>query len=177
MQQNAVDSAARVSTPIYFPVSKLKLVVMSLCSFGLYEVYWFYQNWKLIRDQTGRKLSPFWRAVFAPVSAYWFFKSVQESASRRQIATGINPGWLAVAYFALTAAWRLPDLFWLISFLTFLPLLWVQAVVDDVNWKVAASAELNARFSWQNILIIVIGGILLILTVIAAFMPEAFIPA
>jgi len=24
---------------------------MSLCTFGLYEYYWFYNNWKLVRDR------------------------------------------------------------------------------------------------------------------------------
>jgi hypothetical protein len=37
--------AQRMSRPIYFPVSTLKLVVLATCTFGLYEIYWFYRHW------------------------------------------------------------------------------------------------------------------------------------
>jgi hypothetical protein len=36
---------AFVSPPMYFPVSRLKLAVMSTCTLGIYELYWFYKNW------------------------------------------------------------------------------------------------------------------------------------
>jgi len=29
--------------PIFFPVSRLKLVIMSTVTFGIYELYWFYK--------------------------------------------------------------------------------------------------------------------------------------
>lgn len=34
--------------PYYVAVSSTKLVVMSLCTFSLYELYWFYENWVLV---------------------------------------------------------------------------------------------------------------------------------
>ena len=37
--------------PHFFPVSGLKLVVMSTVTFGLYEIYWFYQNWWLVKQR------------------------------------------------------------------------------------------------------------------------------
>ncbi len=46
-----VPAAATGDTPIFFPASRTKLLVMSLCTFGLYEYYWFYKNWKLVRDR------------------------------------------------------------------------------------------------------------------------------
>jgi hypothetical protein len=34
---------------MFFPVSLFKLTVMSLFTLGLYEIYWFYRNWQLIK--------------------------------------------------------------------------------------------------------------------------------
>lgn len=50
--------------PVLFPVSPLKLVVMSTVTLGIYEIYWFYKNWKLVKQQTDRDIMPFWRAFF-----------------------------------------------------------------------------------------------------------------
>ena len=55
------------SQPMFFPVSRLKLLVMSLVTFGLYEVFWFYKNWQLFKAATVRDISPFWRTVFSGV--------------------------------------------------------------------------------------------------------------
>ena len=123
--------------PLYFPVSKLKLILMSLCTLGLYELYWFYKNWKLIRTRTGQNLSPFWRAFFSFIFGYQLFKDIQVSADSNGCKSSINPGWLFICYLALNATWSLPDPFSIISLLTFLPLLSAQGVINDLNLKTA----------------------------------------
>ena len=42
--------------PLFFTTSPLKLIVMSICTMGIYDLYWFYKNWKLVRERTGQKL-------------------------------------------------------------------------------------------------------------------------
>lgn len=173
MQQNPPEVTTSESTPFYFAVSKPKLVVMSLCTFGIYEIFWFYKNWELIKNRTGQHISPFWRAIFGPFFCYWLFGSVHESANSHSVRSNIRPGWFAIGYVALAGvSWRLPDPFWLIAFLSFLPLLLVQGVVSTINAKVAPVAELNEKFSWKNIIAIIVGGILLILTVLGTLVPE-----
>ena len=39
------------NTPLYFPVSNTKLVLLSVCTLGLYEFYWFYKNWALVKER------------------------------------------------------------------------------------------------------------------------------
>jgi transglutaminase-like putative cysteine protease len=53
----------------YFPVSLPRLFALSIATFGLYQLYWFYQGWKYIRNRDGSMIMPFWRAVFTPI---WF---------------------------------------------------------------------------------------------------------
>ncbi len=160
------------SAPVYFSVSKQKLIVLSLCSLGLYEVYWFYKNWGLVRHRTGQEISPFWRAIFAPLFCYSLFKSVKQSADSHGNPSEISPGWLAFAYIAITITWRLPDPVWLVSLFTFLPLLAVQGVINSINLKNAPTADLNDHYTGKNIVVIVFGGLLLILGVLGTVVPE-----
>ncbi|MDR2837380.1 MAG: hypothetical protein LBV49_02235 [Azonexus sp.] len=39
-----VQPLADSGAPPFFPVSVPKLAVLSICSFGLYELFWFYQK-------------------------------------------------------------------------------------------------------------------------------------
>jgi len=160
--------------PLYFPVSKLKLILMSLCTLGLYEFYWFYKNWKLIKTRTGQNLSPFWRAFFSIIFGYQLFKHIQVSADSNDCKSSINPGWLFIGYIALNTTWRLPDPFFIISLLTFLPLLSVQGVINDLNLKTAPRADRNNNFSVTNFVVIIIGGLLVILSVVGSLIPSSF---
>ena len=71
---------------LFFPVSPLKLIVLSVCTFGFYEFYWFYRNWCLIKEREDslsmrigfRSLNmwPFWRALFSVLFCYSCFGNV-----------------------------------------------------------------------------------------------------
>ncbi|HEY8086152.1 MAG TPA: hypothetical protein VIE69_11195, partial [Methylophilaceae bacterium] len=79
-----VESAAVKSTvaPQYFTVSTRKLILMCLCTFSLYEIYWFYKNWTAIKQHyKGSKIMPAARSLFAPIWAYSCFKQIKNSAA------------------------------------------------------------------------------------------------
>lgn len=167
-----VNPAPAQKDPIYFPVSAAKFIALSLCSLGIYEFYWFYRHWKLERARTGQSLSPFWRAVFAPLFAYSLFTRIKEVGEGSSVPVGYSPGLLAAGYFALMGSWRLPDPFWLISLFTFLPLLPIRVAVATINLKHAPNSGTNARFSGRNIILVVAGGLLLALVILGTFLPE-----
>jgi hypothetical protein len=54
-----VSVVAPEGIPLFFPVSVFKLLVLLFCTLGMYEYYWFYMNWKLVRDRTHEDISPF----------------------------------------------------------------------------------------------------------------------
>jgi hypothetical protein len=172
MKQETPQVMTDRPSALYFSVSKTKLIVMSMFSWGIYEFYWFYKNWKLIKESTGQDIRPFWRTFFAPFYCYSLFKSVKQSADSHGILSEISPGWLTAAYIGIYVTHKFPDPIWLISFLSFLPLLPVQGVINQLNSKVALEYELNDHFSWKNIVVIILGGILLILLLTDIFIPE-----
>jgi hypothetical protein len=55
--------------PVFFPVSILKLVLLSLCSFGLYQFYWFYKNWQYVKEHERAHMRVAWRVL---ASHAWF---------------------------------------------------------------------------------------------------------
>ena len=139
-------------------VSTTKLVVLSLVTFGLYEIYWFYRNWKLMRDRQGEAVSPFWRAVFSPLTAYSLFERIKGIEG-----PGREAGWgasgLAVAYLLTISAWRLPDPWWLVSLLSFVVLIPVQGTINEV--AVERGLQVDRSFSGWNVMALVVGGVLL----------------
>jgi hypothetical protein len=165
----AADSG---STPMYFPVSTLKLVVMSTCTFGIYELYWFYKNWSLIREREKVEMMPFWRACFAHFFCYSLFKKIQGNADSQGLQTSIEPGPLAAGWIVFTFLSKLPDPYWLISFFAVAFLVPVQSAVNQVNAIANPNHDRNRAFSKLNIVGVVIGGLLLALVLAGTFLPD-----
>ena len=117
----------------WFPVSLLKLSVMSICTFGLYELYWFYENWKLIKQRRRSDILPFWRAFFAYFFCYQCFDEIREEARKLGLTPLPPAGPLAAGWIITTLLWRLPDPYWLVTFLSFVFILPVQAVANRIN--------------------------------------------
>ncbi|MGD0651193.1 MAG: hypothetical protein ABSA97_08660 [Verrucomicrobiia bacterium] len=158
--------------PIFFPVTPLKLVAMSIVTFGIYEIYWFYKNWKLIKQRTDRNIIPFWRAFFAVIFCYPCFEEIQQVAKSRGVSFPSSPGFFAVVWIALTLTWRLPDPYGLVYWLTPLVLVPIQKVINDLNAGVAPNHNPNARFSGWNITGTIIGGILFVLSIVGTVIPQ-----
>ena len=156
----------------FFTTSTLKLAVMSTCTLGIYELYWFYKNWVLIKERTGDSIMPFWRAFFAPLWAYSCFKEIKTSANLNNVHETLSIGLLAIVYFILQASWRLPDPYWLVSYISFAFLIPVNSVALEINRKMSANFKNNDSFSGWNWVGIILGGMVFILGLIGTFMPE-----
>jgi hypothetical protein len=165
-------NATAEQRPYFFSPSTLKFVLMSVCTFGIYELYWFYKNWVLIKERTNQDLMPFWRAFFAPLWAYSCFKHFKIAAEDRGISAPPSIGFLAVVYFVLHAFWRLPDPYWLISILSFAPLIPANAIALAINQNIGARNYGNSTFSTWNWVGLIGGGLLVVLAIIGTFLPE-----
>lgn len=114
------DQSHNDVVPQFFAMSPVKFIAMSLCTFGIYEVYWSYKNWKVIKDRDQSEILPFWRAVFYALWHYSLLTELNKTLESRALSSGGYRGLLAASVLILNATWRLPDPFWLVSFLTFL---------------------------------------------------------
>ena len=159
--------------PKYFAVSLLKLVVMSICTLGAYELYWFYKNWVLIKERESLDIMPFWRTFFAYFFCYSLFKRVQVSAAAIPLEKSMSPGLLATGWIISTLLWNLPDPFWLVTYIAIIFLLPVQAIANDINEFVAPGHDKNDKFSGWNVFGIVVGGLIFLLTLWGTLLPLA----
>jgi hypothetical protein len=156
----------------HFPVSLLKLAVMSICTFGIYEVYWFYKNWNLIKQRERTDIAPFWRAVFGFFFCYQCFSRVREHAKSLGLHQSVSAGHLATGWIITSALWMLPDPYWLLSALAFIFILPVQALANRINSTITPHHDPNRRFTVWNLVGVVVGAIYLILAIIVTFQPH-----
>jgi len=156
----------------YFAVGIFKLATLSIASFGLYLLFWFYQHWRCEYTRTGESLNPVARAFFSPIFAYSLFSRVKAQLTSEEQEDLASPAFLATAYFLLIVAGRLPDPYWLLAFLAFLPLLPVQIAINRLNQRCAPGAPLNDRFTKANIALIVLGAFVLGLMLLGLFVQE-----
>lgn len=166
-----MQESESVRLPIYFPVSITKFLVMHFCTLGAYQFYWFYENWKIIRERERTAISPFWRTFFAFIFCYPLFETIRNRSASRSMPQLASPHVLATLWILLSMLWILPDPYWILSFLSIGLLVPIQQMANGINESLAPNADRNDRFTAWNTLAIVIGGPLFVIGAIAAFLP------
>lgn len=158
-------------TPLYFSVSPLKLGVMSIFTFGIYQVYWFYKNWIIIKERENSDIIPFARTIFTYIFCYSLFKRVQDSAAAISLKKPMSPGLEAAGWIIITTLLllELPYPYSLIFLFSFIFLLPVQRVVNDINDSVAPGHDKNDKFTVMNISVIAFGAMSIAIGVAARF--------
>jgi hypothetical protein len=164
-----VAPSASDATPIYFPVSLTKFVVMHFCTVGMYQLFWFYENWKLILERERSDASPFWKTFFMFIYCYALFEKVRSSAVSLKTGHSISVHVLATGWLLLSSLWLLPDPYGLVALLSIVFLIPVQQAATRVNESLVPGHDRNERFTALNIVAVVIGGLLLVSVVIGAF--------
>ncbi|MDP2396488.1 MAG: DUF4234 domain-containing protein [bacterium] len=46
-----------------------KFILLSVITFGIYELVWFYRNWKFLKSEQNLKITPLLRTIFASIFA------------------------------------------------------------------------------------------------------------
>ncbi len=67
-----IDSSSRLeySDEVYYPVSRRKILLLSLATGGIYTSYWIYRNWKYVQQTEQLGIMPIARGIF---SAFWYY--------------------------------------------------------------------------------------------------------
>jgi hypothetical protein len=167
-----VSSSNTDLQPLFFPVSLFKLLVLSFATLGIYECYWFYKNWKMIKARQQTDIKPFWRAFFLVIYCHPCFKEIQRESDAHFNETSPSLTLLTIFYIILKVCWRLPSPYWDICFFSSLLLLPLQKMVNRLNADVAPDHDPNSRFSGWEITLAIIGGIVFMLGIIGSFVDK-----
>ncbi|MGB5411773.1 MAG: hypothetical protein WBN09_09615 [Woeseiaceae bacterium] len=154
-------------TPEYYAVGPMKFVAMSTCTFGLYDVYWSYKNWKFVKARDGSDLWPWARALFYGIWHYSLLTRLNESLNSATLKSGLIRGLLAAMLLIVNALWKLPDPYWLLCFLTplaFLPALKAVPAAQDGN----PVQEHISSFHPSNLVAYLLGGPMFVLVALSA---------
>jgi len=176
------------ATSRYFVVAPRKLVVMYIGTFGLYQIYWMYQQWAHFKRATKGSEWPVARSIFSLFFYHSLFREVAYSLSRRETGYSWRPellasGIVAVLLFSsicgrLSEVDGMPAVLAFESFLT-LPLLAYlhQRVQRAINAACGdADGEGNASFNAGNIFWLLLGALLWLLVGLGALIIIGVIP-
>jgi len=149
----------------FFPVSTGKFVILSIVTFSIYPVFWFYQNWKRIGHATRseRRIGPLLRTTLAPLWATRLLRIIKERAEADAIAVTWSPLALGIAFIILSLSAFLPKPWWLISIGLFAPLLPPLQTCQRVNAAAGNPEGLNDAYSAGNVATIIIGALFWVL--------------
>jgi len=141
-----------------FSVSTQKLVVMWVLTMGLYEIYWFYRNWRAIKIQEDKKLSPFWRAILSVFYCYSLFKRIIRSANEKGHKSKNTPGALTLAYiFFIIISSKAPSPYHLIGNLTIIPIFYVNNAIRFNNLSINPQYQERQRLTMGEVWFIIFG--------------------
>ncbi len=169
---NDATSAAENTDGVkqYFTASNQKLVLMCVCTFSLYEIYWFYKNWTAIKQHyAGSKIMPAARSLFSPIWAYSCFKEIKRSVASIETYNDLPIGNLAIAFFMLNLCSGLPDPFSLLSVLTFWPVMIVNNAALAVNARNNRDFKHNDEITRNNKIVIAIGAFFWLFVIVGMF--------
>jgi len=158
----ALDESNGGAEPVYFSVGLLKLAVMCVFTFGLYEFYWFYRQWEAVRRGHALRLNAPLRAVCFPLTSYALFQQIAHESRRLQIPCAIQPLPLALGVLVIASLLRMPDPYWMLSLLGFLPLIPIQSAINEIHERLSPNAPRNTGYSTLNLITIVPGMLILV---------------
>jgi len=165
----AFGAAPQPAAP-WFRVGTAKLLLMCVVTFGIYEIYWFYQQWRHVQRR-GERVHPALRTLFAGLFCYALFRRVSQDATARGVAGAPSAVGCAVAFIALAITVKLPDPWSTLSLLQLLPLALVQRAASAAALAAVPGADPNTRLTPINWVGIAFGVMILLLTAMAATLP------
>src|SRR5688572_7674040 len=173
-----VASGAAAAKPIFFAVSRQKLIVLLILTLTLYQLVWFYKNWALVRER-GESVWPLPRTLFGVLFCYSLFERVRERGAAHGVR--LDAGLLAAGFIFFSVAGNLLDRLGdslsvngigiLLQYVSAFFLVPVQSAIDAINRAEVPDHDPNDRFTALNWLWIVFGALLIGLVALGLSLP------
>ena len=99
------DTQVATEGSLFLHIPGWRLVALSILSFGTYEAYWIYKNWRYAKERHGLKISPFWRGIWGILFCYGILKQIHQDREARTVALpSFSPGALSAGFVILAIA-------------------------------------------------------------------------
>jgi hypothetical protein len=164
------------SAPEFFSVSPFKFGVMATCTLGLYELYWFYKNWKLVKVREGSKIIPLLRGAFSFIFCFALISKIRDRGALSDLKLTFGPESLKLKYdypaWVLCSAWIGASVMlyssrpiWVISIFAWIYLLPAVRLANTISKLASSDHDENSLFSAWNWLAIVVGGACVVINI------------
>lgn len=158
--------------------SEWTFLLYSLLTFGMYQIYWGWKQWEIVKRVNRLRITPTIRGIFIPLTSFSLFSKILDMAKRSGYRGSYNPGLLATGFFILniinnkldTDSFSLAAALGVIIFFISLTATVVTPVIHAMNYFITHTDEdpdlLDVK---PNYGLIVALSILFIIVVYAAF--------
>ena len=154
-------------------ISLNKFILLSIISFGLYEIWWIYKAWDFFNEKEKLNINPAARTIFSIIFLIPLFNKILCFAKEKGYSENYSSILLFVGFFVVNFLAYLPDLFWLIAILTFVFLILPFRALNfakrnSTDFIVTEQTSYNGR----QIALIVIGGFFWTLVLLGLAVPN-----
>ena len=148
---------------------------MSFCTMGMYELFWMYKNWVLIKDREKTEIMPVLRTIFSVFFIFSLFCKIREKANSENIKNDLKAGLLAISWIIVMYLYKMPDPYWILSTFTFLFIIPVQMLAIRINDTLTPGHDKDEKFSpWNIAAIIILGSLVTFLMINTILYPEPY---
>lgn len=135
----------------------IQFLILSILSMGLYSIWWMYKSWRFFKEKDNLDIYPAARAIFNVFFLYSLMVRTQNYASKNNYTVSYSASPLIISYILLNILSRLPDPYWMISFLSILTLIpsfmaLNFAQTNDDTYHIVEQKGLNDR---QKVIVLV----------------------
>lgn len=144
-----------------------KFVLLSILSLGVYQLYWFYTNWKNIKNAFAeyKDISPILRTLGAfliPIfGLYWFYKQFniiqQKSRNIHPELIEIVSILIIIAYICIGLLMNLKSPYCYLGIMYFIPFVYIQKELNNVWTKYETKETKIKKITIPEFLIIILG--------------------
>lgn len=124
------------TTPIY------KIVILSILTFGFYDIVLLYNYWKVFNKKFGYAISPSCRAIFCGIYCFSLFPKLNKYIKTFNIPS-FPPILLAIFFIFLSALYRLPNPYSILNSFTFVIFIIIQNRLNFINEQHFPNAKQN----------------------------------
>lgn len=157
-------SARETVAARYYAPSTLKVALLAVATLGIYQTYWLYRQWKVVRTQRGQDLSPFWRAVFDIFFVGRLFRIIRGDVEGAEVPTKGSTSALTNAFIIAEVISRATarmesSWLWLVGFASVVPVVILQGEINQLLARREPHGPPPEGFGAGAIVLLVLGAL------------------
>lgn len=150
-------------------VSVKKFIFLYFATLSVYPIFWMYDQWKYLKEKENLNVTPALRVFFGAVTAGSLASYIKKFVTKHNISVSYNSLAIGIGFFLLNALSILPSYYWLICFLSFIPLLPLLKAMNE-HYEKSDLPESGLR--WWQIILAIFGFMVFLLAIAGTFLPE-----